>query len=159
MNISGSISRSNLASPTTPLAINVSPFFFLTGDASIDAANASQNGVAPAASAMKYVWADSSYVAGKVLVLATPDNSMLDLKLLVSGTSMADAQTQVGKVITAISQQLSFQISLTFDSATYTWNCYSGVYQIAFNEMHFYANKIPLHISCPRDPTPASGPV
>lgn len=159
MDISGSITRSNLATPLSPLAIQISPFFVLTGDASLDASSGSGNGVIPAISVFKYIWADSAYVAGKQLVLATPDNSTLDLKLLVSGTSQGDAQTQVGDVIVAISQQLAFQVSLTFDDATWAWNCYSGTYEIAFNEMMFFANKIPLHVSMPRDPTPVSGPV
>lgn len=159
MDISGSITRSNLATPLAPLAIQISPFFVLTGDASLDASSASSNGVILGVSAFKYIWADSSYVAGKTLVLATPDNSTLDLKLVVSGTSQADAQTRVAEVIVAITQQLAFQVALTFDDATWAWNCYSGIYEIAFNEMMFFANKIPLHVSMPRDPTPVSGPV
>jgi hypothetical protein len=157
--ISGFITRSNLASPLSPLAIQADPYWTLLGDTSDDATISESPGVAPGLSALKQVWADSSYVAGQQLVLSVPDNSTLDLRLICDGDSMADAQTKAAEIIVAITQQLVFEVSLTFDTATYAWNCYTGVYEVAFNQLHYFGYLLPLYVSLTRDPTPVSGPI
>ncbi len=157
--ISGFISRGNMSPPLSNLAIQADPYWGLLGDTSEDASTSSQAGFAPAISQHKRVWADSAYVAGQQMVLATPDNSTLDLRLICDGTSLADAQTKAGLIIAAITQQMTFEVSLTFDTATYAWNCYLGDYEIAFNQVHFFGYLLPLYVSMPRDPTPVSGPV
>lgn len=146
------------------LTIAVDPMFLLTGDSSQDAATSSGAGFALGASQMKYVWADSPYVSGKQLVLATPDNSTLDLRLQCNGSGAANtAQTYAGQVIAAIQQQ-TFQISLTWnnslgDAVTNTYNCYAGTWMVAFNQLWSFGYELPLYISCPRDPTPVAGSI
>ncbi len=157
--ISGFITRSNLASPLANLPIQVDPYWMLLGDTSEDASVSRSAGVTPALSTHKTQWADSPYVSGKQLVLATPDNSTLDLRLICDGTSMADAQTKAAAIITAVTQQMVFEVSLTYDTAVYAWTCYLGDYQVAFNQLHFFGYLLPLYVTLPRDPTPLSGPV
>ena len=157
--MSGYITRANLPTPLPNLKIFVDPYWPILGD-NAEAADMSQHaGVTPTQSTLKTVWADSPYVAGKQLVLATPDNAMLDLRLVIDGTSMADAQTKIAPIVTAIRDQLSFTVSVSFDAATYAWNCYTGDYLVAMNQLFMFGYLVPLYLTLPRDPTPAAGPV
>lgn len=113
----------------------------------------------PALTVHKNVWANSPYVAGQQLVLNTPDNSTLVLRCIVVGESEADMQAKVGTLVQAVTQQMAYQISLTFDAATYAWNCYTADVQVAFNQFFMFAFIAPVYITCPRDPTPVSGPI
>jgi hypothetical protein len=157
--VSGHITRANLPSPLANLAIEVDPYWLLPGGGTDDATINMSAGLEPSISALKYVWADSPFVAGQQLVLATPDNAQLTLRMVCDGTSLADAQTKAAAIITAIRQQMTFTVSLTFDAATYAWNCYTGDYQVAFNQLHIFGYCLPLYVTLPRDPTPVSGPV
>ncbi len=157
--IGGHISRGNMSPPLSDLAIQVDPYWTLLGDESIDASTSSQAGLSPAISAHKKVWADSAYVAGKQMMLATPDNSMLDLRLAIDGDSMADAETKLTPIIEAVTLQMTFQVILTFDTAIYGWNCYTADYEVAWNQLHYFAYLVPLYLTMDRDPTPVSGPV
>jgi hypothetical protein len=157
--VSGYITRANLSPPQGPLAIFVDPYWPLMGDDSDSADSSSNAGITPGISTLKTVWADSPYVAGKQLVLATPDNSTLDLRLIIDGTSMLDAQNKIRPIVEAIRKQLSFEVSLTMDAATYTWNCWTGDYQIAFNQLHLFGYLVPLYLTLPRAPIPVAGPV
>lgn len=159
MIISGYISRANLPSPLPNLDIQVDPYWTLMGDDQEAADQSTAAGVAPAISAHKFVWADSPYVAGQQLVLATLDNSTLDLRLVVDGDSMEDAQTKLAAIIEAVGQQATYVVSLTFDAATYAWNCYTGDWQVAFNQLHYFGYLPPLYLHLPRDATPVSGPL
>lgn len=157
--ISGTISRGNMSPPLSDLAISADPYWSLLGDDSDDASISTSAGVMPGISAHKKIWADSAYVAGKQLVLATPDNSTLDLKLLVDGTSMSDVETKLTTIIQAVTLQLTFQVSLTFDTAVYAWTCWTADYQVGFNQVHYFGFMAPLYLSMDRDPTPISGPI
>jgi hypothetical protein len=157
--MSGFITRANLPTPLPDLEILVDPYWPILGDDAAAADMSMQAGIMPGQSATKYVWADSPYVAGQQLVLATPDISTLDLRLVIDGDSMLDAQTKIGPIITAIRQQLSYTVSVTFDAATYAWNCWSGDYEIAMNQLFMFGYLVPLYLTLPRDPTPVSGPV
>ena len=157
---SGYITRSNLPSPLGNLAIVADPLWLLTGDTSSDASVTTGAGVALGQSAMKYVWADSPFVRGKQLVNAVPDNSTLDLRIACDGHgSLASALTLAASIVTAITQQMTFQVSITGDTATTTWNCYPGTYLPAFNQMYWFGYELPLYVSLPRDPTPVAGGV
>jgi hypothetical protein len=157
--ISGFISRSNLATPLDDLPILVDPYWGIMGD-DADAADMSmQAGVMPGQSATKYVWADSPYVAGQQLVLATPDITTLDLRVMIDGDSMLDAQTKIVPIVQAIRDQLSYTVSVTFDEAVYTWSCWSGDYLIAMNQLFLFGYLVPMYLTLPRDPTPAMGPI
>jgi hypothetical protein len=155
----GYITRSNLPSPQGNLTIFIDPYWALVGDDQDAADSSVRNGIEPAQSALKMVWADSPFVAGKIPVLATPDNSTLNLRLIIDGTSMADAQSKIAPIIQAIRGQLSYQVSVTLDSATYTWLCYTGDYTVAFNQMHTFGYLVPMYLSLPRNPVPVAGPV
>jgi hypothetical protein len=157
--MSGFITRSNLATPLPDLPIFVDPYWPIMGD-DADAADMSmQSGIMPGQSATKYVWADSPYVAGQQLVLATPDISTLDLRLVIDGDSMLDAQNKIAPIIQAVRNQLSFTVSVTFDEATYAWNCWNGDYLVAINQLWMFGYLVPMYLTLPRDPTPVSGPV
>jgi hypothetical protein len=155
--VSGFITRANLPTPLPDLPILVDPYWPLLGDDAGSADMSQQAGITPTQSATKYVWADSPYVAGQQLVLATPDNAVLDLRLIIDGDSMADAQAKIGPIVTAIRNQLSFTVSVSFDAATYAWNCWSGDYLIAMNQLFMFGYLVPLYLT--RDPTPVSGPI
>ena len=157
--VSGFITRSNLPTPLPDLPILVDPYWPLLGDDADSADMSQQAGVTPTQSATKYVWADSPYVAGQQLVLATPDNAVLDLRLIIDGDSMIDMQTKIAPIIAAIRNQLSFTVSVSFDAATYAWNCWSGDYLVAINQLWFFGYLCPMYLTLPRDPTPVSGPV
>jgi hypothetical protein len=157
--VSGYITRSNLPSPLSNLAIVVDPYPLLPGDQSGDASSTSGAGLELGPSAQKTTWADSPFVNGKQLVSSVDDNSTLSLRILIDGTSMADLQTKLGTLVTAIRQQMTFQVSVTLDAATYTWNCYRGDYSAGFNEMHLLSGRLPVYLTMPRDPTPVAGPV
>jgi hypothetical protein len=157
--IAGEITRANLSPPLSPLPILVDPYWPLLGDDSDAADEASHSGVTPTISALKTVWADSPYVAGKQLVLATPDNATLDLRLIIDGTSMADMQAKIAPIIAAIRGQLSFQVTISFDAAVYTWNCWTGDYQVAMNQLWMFGYLCPLYLTLPRSPIPIAGPV
>jgi len=163
MDISGFITRSNMPTPQANLPIQVDPYWTLLGDTQAAADMSTANGVAPALSAHKFVWANSPYVAGQQLVLATPDNSTLVLRLICDGDSMADAQAIATEIIEAVTQQLTYQVSLTYDTgenaATYAWNCYTADYEVAFNQLLYFGYLLPLYLTMQRDPTPVSGPV
>ena len=155
--MSGYITRSALGLANLPIFVD--PYWPILGD-NAEAADTSQHsGVVPTQSTTKYVWADSPFVAGKQLVLATPDNAILDLRLVIDGTSMADAQAKLVPIIRAIRNQVTFQVSITLDTATYAWNCYAGDYLVAINQLFMFGYLVPLYITLPRDPTPALGPV
>lgn len=157
--LQGYISRANLNPPLGHLGILITPYWPLLGDTQDAADMSSAAGIAPGQSALKTVWASSPYVAGQQLVLATPDNSTLDMRLVVRGDSMVDAQDQLRPIIQAIRTQLTYNVSVTFQSATYTWACYTGTYLIAFNQLHFFGYLVPLYVTLPRTPYPISGPV
>lgn len=157
--ISGFITRANLAVPLADLPIQADPFWTLLGDTSADASSSTSAGVEPGISVHKTTWADSKYVAGQQLVLATPDLSNLNLRLICDGDSMLDAQTKAAEIIVAVTQQLNYQVSLTFDTATYAWNCFLGDYEVAFNQVHYFGYLLPIYLALPRDPTPVAGPV
>jgi hypothetical protein len=158
--MSGYITRTNMPGGALPnLDILVDPYWPILGDSS-EAADASTHaGIMPGQSAMKQVWADSPYVKGKQLVLSTPDNAPLDLRLVIDGSSMADAQTKIAPIVAAITEQLIYTVSVSFDAATYAWNCYTGTYLIAMNQLFMFGYLVPLYIAAQRDPTPATGPV
>ncbi len=155
----GYITRSNLPSPLTNLDILVDPYWALVGDTQEAADMSMTPGIAPAQSAIKTVWATSPYVAGKQLVLATPDNSTLDLRLLVNGATMVDAQTKLGDIIQAIRDQLVYTVSVTLTGARYTWSCYTGTYLVAYNQLMLFDSLIPIYLTLPRLPVPVAGPV
>jgi hypothetical protein len=156
--VTGYITRSNLPSPLSDLAINVDPLWLLSGDASDDASVSRSAGYTPGPSQLKRVWADSPFVAGQQQVLATPDNSTLDLRLLIDGANETAIATSAGLVITAVTKQQTFQVSYTAGSVTWTRNCYTGVFQVAFNQLHLFGGRLPLYVSMPCDPTPVAGP-
>jgi hypothetical protein len=157
--MAGYITRANLSPPQGPLDIFIDPYWPLLGD-DADAADTSMHaGVTPAISALKTVWADSPYVAGKQLVLATPDNSTLDLRLIIDGDSMADMQAKIAPIVEAIRNQLSFQVSVTFDDAIYTWQCWTGDYEVAMNQLWMFGYLCPLYLTLPRSPIPIAGPI
>ena len=156
---SGYITRSNLASPLTPIDIFVDPYWAIMGDDQPAADMSMMAGVAPAQSALKSVWADSPYVAGKQLVLATPDNSTLDLRIIIDADSMTDAQAKLGPIIQAVRDQISYTVSLSLTGATYTWSCYSGTYLVAFNQLFLFGYYVPLYLSLPRAPVATAGPI
>lgn len=156
---SGYITRANLPSPLGNLSIFVDPYWALVGDDEEAADSSVRGGLEPAQSQHKYVWADSPYVAGQIPVLATPDNSTLNLRLEIDGTSALDAETKIAAVITAVTQQLSYNVSVTLDSATYTWLCYTGDYLVAYNQRHTFGYLVPIYLSLPRFPIPVAGPV
>jgi hypothetical protein len=157
--VSGFITRANLPTPLDDLPILVDPYNMIMGDDADSADMSQQAGITAGQSATKYVWADSPYVAGQQLVLATPDNSTLDLRLVIDGDSMLDAQEKIAPIVAAIRNQLSFTVSVSFDAATYAWNVYSGDYLIAMNQLFMFGYLVPLYITMPRDPTPVSGPI
>jgi hypothetical protein len=156
VSVSGYITRSNLPSPLADLAIVVDPYPLLVGDDSNDASSAS-GGLDLGPTSQKAVWADSPFVDGKQLVCSADDNSTLSLKILVEGTSMADLRTKAQAIVDAVRKQMTFQVSITLDAATYTWNCYRGDVQAAFNQMHLLG-RLPVYVTMPRDPTPVAGP-
>jgi hypothetical protein len=158
--MSGFITRDNLITGALPaLEILVDPYWPIMGDTA-EAADVSMHaGVVPAQSATKYVWADSPYVRGKQLVLATPDNSTLDLRLVIDGTSMLDMQAKIAPIITAIRDQTAFVVAIAFDGASYAWSCYTGDYLVAMNQLFMFGYLCPLYVTLPRDPTPFVGPV
>jgi hypothetical protein len=157
--VSGFITRANLATPLDPLPILVDPYNMILGD-DADAADMSmQAGVMPGQSATKYVTADSPYVAGQQVVLATPDNTTLDLRLIIDGDSFADLMPLVAPIIQAVRDQLSFQVSVSFDGWTSTWACYSGDYLVALNQLFLFGYLCPMYLTMPRDPTPIAGPI
>lgn len=157
--VSGFITRGNLPTPLPDLPILVDPYNMLLGDDSAAADMSQQAGIDPGVSVLKQVWADSPYVAGKQLVLATPDLATLALRLVIDGTDMLDAQTKIKPIVDAIRNQLSFTVSVSFDAATYAWNCWTGDYEIAMNQLFMFGYLVPLYLNLPRDPTPAAGPV
>jgi hypothetical protein len=158
--ISGYITRANMPGGALPnLPIFVDPYWPILGDNSEAADTAMHAGMTPTQSVTKSVWADSPYVAGKQLVLATPDNAMLDLRLVIDGTSMLDAQNKIGPIRDAIKKQINFTVSMTLDTATYAWSCYTGDYLVAFNQLHLFGYLVPMYVTMPRDPTPLLGPV
>lgn len=162
----GFITRSNLPSPLSNLTICASsgPIYALQGDQQEAADSSSLAGIGPSLSARKYVWASSPFVAGQQPVLATPDNSTLDLRLSLFGSSFKHCLTTLAaEVITAISTQMAYQVSVTVGTGggagTMTWNCFPGVYQVAINQYVEFANILPIYVSLPRTPIPAAGPV
>jgi hypothetical protein len=158
--ISGSITRQNMPGGAQPdLPIFVDPYPMILGDTSEAADTSAHAGVTPTQSTLKTVWADSPYVEGKQLVLATPDNATLDLRLVIDGTSMADAQSKIGPIVNAIRQQLTYTVTMTIDTATYAWYCWTGDYLVAFNQLHLFGYLVPLYLTLPRNPRPALGPV
>jgi hypothetical protein len=157
--VGGFISRSNMSPPQDDLPIQADPYWNLLGGTSADASMTSSEGVMAGLSVHKQVWANSAYVAGQQLVLATPDNSTLDLRLLIDGDSQEDMQSKAATIIAAVTQQMTYEVSLTYDTAIYAWLCYTADYQVAFNQLGFFGNLLPLYITAMRDPTPLSGPV
>lgn len=157
--ISGSISRANLPSPLSPLPILQDPFWPILGGNSEAADLNSQAGIDPGLSAHKYVWANSPYVRGQQMVLAVPDLSTLDMRLVVDGPSMVEAQTYTAELITAITDQATYTVTLTIDGAEWGWNCFTADYQVAFNQLMYWGYLFPVYVSMPRDPTPVYGPV
>lgn len=156
---SGTITRSNLATPLADLGILVDPYWPLVGDDS-EAADASMKaGLEVSQSAHKYVWANSPFVAGQLPVLATPDNSTLNLRLVIDGESFADAQSKIAPIVVAITQQIEYTVSVTFDDAPYSWTCYTGDYEVAFNQLHYYGYLVPMYLTLPRAPIPVAGPI
>jgi hypothetical protein len=160
VSISGTISRANLSTPLSPLDILVDPYWGILGDDQVSAENSTAAGVNPTVSSLKTVWADSPYVAGKQLVLATPDNAILDLRLIIDGDgTQLGMQEAIAPIVTAIREQLSFQVSITFDAATYTWNCWTGDYLVAMNQLWVFGYLVPMYLTLPRAPIPVVGPV
>lgn len=153
--VSGYITQSNLTTPLPNLEIQQTPYWVLGGDPSDRADTSTQNGFVPGLSVHKRVWADSPYVQGQQLVLATPDNSTLILRMLVSGVSQLDMQNNLLALITAITEQLVFQVSLTFDSASYLYTVYTGDHEEASGGQlaQFGTNiGVPVYLTLPRDP-------
>jgi hypothetical protein len=151
--VAGSITRSNLPTPLSPLVLQANPYWVLMGDADDKADVSTQNGFVPGLSAHKQTWADSPYVSGKQLVLSTPDNSTLVLRMLVEDTSQLAMQNDIVALVTAVSEQLVYEVNLTFDSASYTYVCYSGDYQMALGgQLSQFAFWCPLYLILPRDP-------
>jgi hypothetical protein len=157
--VSGFITQGNLPTPLPDLPILVDPYNMILGDDAQAADMSQQAGITPAQSALKTVWADSPYVSGKQLVLATPDITTLDLRLVIDGDSMLDAQTKIAPIVNAIRNQLSFTVSVSFDAATYAWNCWTGDYLVAMNQLFMFGYLVPMYLTLPRDPTPAAGPI
>ncbi len=157
--VSGYITQSNLPTPLPNLPILVDPYPMILGDQSEAADSSMKPGVEPTQSATKYVTASSPYVAGSQIVLATPDNAVLNLRLIIDGTSFADLLTKVAPIITAIRNQLSFQVSVSFDAWTSTWACYAGDYLVAWNQLWMFGYLCPMYLTLPRDPTPIAGPI
>ena len=157
--LSGFISRANLPTPLPDLPIQVDPYWAILGDQS-EAADASMKpGIEPTQSVTKYITASSPYVAGSQVVLATPDNAMLNLRLIIDGTSFADLEAKVTPIIQAIRGQLSFQVSVSFDAWVSTWAVYTGDYLLAMNQLFLFGYLAPLYLTLPRDPTPLAGPI
>ncbi len=157
--ISGHITRLNLTPSQTPLPILVDPYWPLLGDDEDAADMSMEAGINPAQSKLKAVWANSPYVAGQQLVLAVPDNSKLALRLVVDGADMVSVQSSVASIIQAIRTQIAFQVSITLQTATYTWNCYTGTYLVSFNQLFYFGYLLPIYLTIPRTPIPVSGPV
>jgi hypothetical protein len=162
--ISGYITRSNL--PTGALgnlAIFNSTYMGLFGDDSQAADSSSDAGIDPGASSAKYTWADSPFVAGQQLVNYVQDNRTLYLRFLVAGANQGACQTNLSTIITAVTQQMTYQVSVTLDTSIYTWTCYPAEYQIAMNQWMWFGpgsgGGPPLYLSIPRDPTPVAGPI
>jgi hypothetical protein len=160
MTISGYITRSNMPTtddpstglPWTNLEIAVAPYYFAPGDDSFQADNSTQNGVSPNVSVHQQIWADSPVVPGKQLVYSKPDNSELILRLLIKGSSMADAQTKLAAIINAVTLQLSYTVVVEFDTAPIQWTCYTGDYQVAYNEVYMIGYLPPLYLDLPCAP-------
>lgn len=102
--------------------------------------------------------AESPFSPGRVLVQAVPDTPTMNLRIDVIGTSLADVQTKVGTLLTAV-WQASYQLSLTFDAATYTWTCEPADVTVGFNYPHIFGLACPVVLSIPRDPIPVAGPI
>jgi hypothetical protein len=157
--LAGYISRANLPTPLANLPILVDPYNMILGDQS-EAADASMKpGIEPTQSVTKYITASSPYVPGSQVVLATPDNATLNLRLIIDGTSFADLEANVTPIIQAIRGQLSFQVSVSFDAWVSTWACYCGDYLVALNQIFLFGYLCPMYLTLPRDPTPIAGPI
>jgi hypothetical protein len=158
--ITGTISRANLATPLDDLDIFNDIYKGLFGDDSQAADSASDTGIDPGLSQMKYTWADSPFVAGQQLVNFVPDLTTMYLRFLVKGSDQEDAQANLAAIIQACILQPSYQVSITIDGiATYTWNCYPAEYQVVFNQWAWFGPLPPLYLAIPRDPIPVSGPI
>jgi hypothetical protein len=158
--LAGYISRANLPTPLANLPILVDPYNMILGDQS-EAADASMKpGIEPTQSVTKYITASSPYVPGSQVVLATPDNATLNLRLIIDGGgSFAGLEAQVAPIIQAIRGQLSFQVSVSFDAWVSTWACYSGDYLVAMNQLWMFGYLCPMYLTLPRDPIPIAGPI
>lgn len=159
--VTGTITRANLPDPLDPLDIfGTSPYMGLFGDDSQAADDQSDPGIDAGLGTFKYTWADSPFVSGQQLVNAILDNTTMYLRMLVKGTDQADAQANLQDIIVAVTEQFTFQVSITLDGiATYAWNCFPAEYQIAFNQWMWFGPYPPLYLSIPRDPIPVSGPL
>lgn len=157
--ISGYITRANLVTPQPPLDILVDPYWPLLGDDEAAADFSMEPGIAPQQSAQKQVWANSPYVAGQQLVLAVPDNAVLDLRLIVHGDNMTQVETYLSHLIQAIRTQMAYTISVTIQTATFTWACFTGTYLVAFNQLFFFGYLLPVYLTCQRTPIPVAGPI
>lgn len=158
--IGGYITRSNMNPPLSNLDIQVDPYWMLLGDTADDASTAGSPGVEIGLTTHKKVYASSPYVAGSQLVLATPDNSPLSLRLICDGGGdINQAMDDAGVICQAVSQQLTYQVVLNYDVTQLGWNCYTGDYQIAINQLWLFGYLLPVYLAMDKDPTPVFGPI
>lgn len=100
----------------------------------------------------------SSSVAGAFDVSAVPDRvqDVWAIEVLDSGTGAVTLQSNLKVLITAF-QQLQFNLTFTWDAATYTYACQSSDYVIDWTSGRAIARQLLVKFSLYRSPVAING--
>lgn len=115
-------------------------------------------GLDPGQRSWRRTTAESPFVPGRVLMNAVLDTPTRLIPVDVSGTDLADVQTNVAALIAAFSQ-MHYQVHITLGTAEYAWVCEPADLNVGFTYQHVLGRICPVTLSVPSSPIPVAGPV
>ena len=103
----------------------------------------------------------SPFSSGRYLTGRQKDQAVAPLAIRVTGTNEADCLGKVATLVAAF-EQFEYQLSMTVETVTYTWNCECADWTFgeggALQTFHLRAYKQEVVFEIPRHPVPVAGP-
>lgn len=112
----------------------------------------------PGAIGWRREYARSPYVDGAIEIGAVKDIAGGSIVVDVAASTHTGLRTAIDTLLDAFTEQRSYTLTVTWDSASWAWTCRRADYSVAFDAEFEIGRVAAVTLSFPRSPTPAAGP-
>ena len=99
----------------------------------------------------------SPFVAGRFPVHEVKDAAESSISVHVLGSNHAALRSNLATLLSAFTEQSSYQLTMTVEGQTSTWTCERADYQVGFATETLAALVVPVQLSFFRHPEPDAG--